>query len=124
MEDETRIQQARFWLDYSHQLAGAIRYGEALTAVEHALDLDGASVAAWYAKGTILAMLARYEEALASFEHALSLDERFAPAWDGKAWALGILGRKEEALTAVERALELDPGYFDAVKRKRRLEAL
>jgi hypothetical protein len=35
---------------------------------------------------------------------------------------LGILGRKDEALAAVNRALELDPEYFDAEKRKRRLE--
>ena len=41
-----------------------------------------------------------------------------------KAWALGILGRKAEALQAVNRALELDPGYFDAVKRKKRLEVM
>jgi tetratricopeptide (TPR) repeat protein len=67
-------------------------------------------------------MLARYDEALEAFDHALSLDESFVPAWDGKAWALGILGKREEALTAVNRALQLDPQYFDALKRKQRLE--
>jgi len=81
-------------------------------------------VAAWYAKGTYLAMLARYDEALAAFEHTLEMDEQFTPAWDGKAWALGILGRRDEALAAVNRALELDPEYFDAIKRKKRLETL
>ena len=86
--------------------------------------LDGTNAAAWYAKGTCLAMLASYDEALAAFEQALQLDEKYVPAWDGKAWALGILGRKEEALAAVNRALELDPGYFDAQKRKKRLETM
>ena len=52
------------------------------------------------------------------------MDEQFAPAWDGKAWALGILCRRDEALAAVNRALELDPEYFDAIKRKKRLETL
>jgi tetratricopeptide (TPR) repeat protein len=69
-------------------------------------------------------MMAKYAEALAAFEHALQLAPQFVPAWDGKAWALGILGRREEALAAVNRALELDPDYFDAVKRKKRLEAM
>lgn len=119
-----REQQAQFWLDYCHQLSAAIRYSEALAAVERAIELDEHSKAAWYAKGTILAMLARYDEALAAFDSALELDSQFAPAWDGKAWALGILGRKAEALAAVNRALELDPEYFDALKRKRRLEAM
>jgi tetratricopeptide (TPR) repeat protein len=124
MAEEERRKQAQFWLDYSHQLAAAIRYNEALAAVERSLELDDGSPAPWYAKGTILAMLARHDEALAAFDHALSLDERYAPAWDGKAWALGILGRKDEALAAVDRALALDPQYFDAIKRKKRLEAM
>ncbi len=114
--------QARFWLEYSQQLSGSIRYAEALAAVDRALALDELSKEAWYAKGTYLGMLGRYDEALEEFEHALGLDEQFVAAWDGKAWVLGILGRKDEALAAVNRALELDPEYFDAEKRKRRLE--
>ncbi|MGB8345881.1 MAG: tetratricopeptide repeat protein, partial [Ktedonobacteraceae bacterium] len=77
----------------------------------------------WYARGTCQAMLAHYDLALHDFEHALALDAASAPAWDGKAWVLGILGRKTEALAAIERALELDPTYFEAIKRKQRLEA-
>ena len=65
MTSEQNKQQAKFWLEYSQQLSGAIRYAEALAAVERALALD-----------------------------------------------------------AVKRALELDPEYFDAQKRKKRLEAL
>ncbi len=121
---EENKQQAKFWLEYGQQLSAAIRYTEALAAFERAVLLDGTNAAAWYAKGTCLAMLARYDEALAAFEQALQLDEKYVPAWDGKAWALGILGRKEEALAAVNRALELNPGYFDAQKRKKRLETM
>ncbi len=69
-------------------------------------------------------MIARYEEALTDFNEALRLDEISVPAWDGKAWVLGIMGKKEEALLAINRALELDPDYFEAVKRKKRLEAM
>ena len=122
MATEEQNKQAQFWLEYSQQLSGTIRYTEALAAVERSLALDDTSVAAWYAKGTYLAMLAHYDEALAVFEHTLAMDDAFAPAWDGKAWALGILGRRDEALAAVNRALELDPEYFDAIKRKKRLE--
>jgi tetratricopeptide (TPR) repeat protein len=69
-------------------------------------------------------MLARYDEALEAFEHTLFLDEKYVPAWDGTVWALGILGKQEEALAAVNRALELDPEYYDARKRKQRLEKM
>ena len=121
---ETRKQQAIFWLEYSQQLSTAIRYVEALAAAERAVTLDETNPEAWYVKGTCQAMLARYQEALTDFEHALSLDARYVPAWDGKAWVLGILGQKSEALAAINQALELDPDYFEAQKRKKRLEAL
>jgi tetratricopeptide (TPR) repeat protein len=124
MEEQKKQEQARFWRDYSHQLSGAIRYHEALKAIERALTLEPESGENWYAKGTYLAMLAENELALAAFEHALTLLPDFVPAWDGKAWALGILGRREEALSAVNRALELNPDYFDAIKRKKRLQVL
>jgi molybdenum cofactor cytidylyltransferase len=121
---ENRKMQAQLWLEYGQQLSNAIRYTEALAAIERAVSLDEMNVEAWYAKGTCMAMLARYDEALEAFEHALILDENYVPAWDGKAWALGILGRQAEALAAVNRALELDPEYFDAQKRKQRLEKM
>ncbi|HET9921230.1 MAG TPA: tetratricopeptide repeat protein, partial [Ktedonobacteraceae bacterium] len=79
---------------------------------------------AWYLKATCLGMMACYEPALEAFEQALLLNADYAPAWDGKAWVLGILGRKTEALAAVDKALELDPEHFEALKRKKRLEAL
>src|SRR5258708_21425839 len=87
MEQDTRKKQAAFWLEYCQQLSTAIRYVEALSAVERALALDETCVEAWYEKGTCLAMLARYDEALADFEQALRLNALYVPAWDGKAWA-------------------------------------
>ena len=123
-EQDIRRQQAIFWLNYSKQLSDTIRYVEALAAVERAITLDDTSAEAHYVRGTCLAMLARYDEALTDFNAALKLDEESVPAWDGKAWVLGILGKKEEALAAIHRALELDPDYFEAVKRKKRLEAM
>jgi len=116
--------QAKFWLEYSQQLSATIRYTEALTAVERSLALDDMNMAAWYARGTYLAMLARYDEALAAFEQTIAMDDTYAPAWDGMAWALGILGRRDEALAAVNRALELDPEYFDAPWLRKRLVRL
>ena len=125
-ENERRKKQAAFWIEYSQQLSTAIRYVEALAAAERAIQLDESSAEAWYVKGTCQAMLAQYEQALKAFEQALALalDDRFVPAWDGKAWVLGILGDKVGALAAIDRALELDPEYFEAVKRKKRLEAM
>lgn len=122
--DDTRKKQATFWLEYSQQLSTAIRYSEALTAAERAVKLDEQSAEAWYTRGTCHAMLAAYEQALADFEQALSLNASFVPAWDGKAWVLGILGDKSGALVAINRALELDPGYFEALKRKKRLDVM
>ncbi|HVB61806.1 MAG TPA: hypothetical protein VNE61_11475 [Ktedonobacteraceae bacterium] len=121
--NDLRKQQARVWLDYSQQLSTAIRYTEALAAIERSIALDETCAEAWYARGTCQAMLAHYDLALHDFEHSLTLDAASAPAWDGKAWVLGILGRKTEALAAIERALDLDPTYFEAIKRKQRLEA-
>ncbi len=123
-QEETRRQQAKFWLDYSQQLSTAIRYVEALAAAERAVGLDETSAEAHYVRGTCQAMLARYDEALLDFDVALELDASYVPAWDGKAWVLGIKGQKTEALAAINKALELDPEYFEALKRKRRLEAL
>ena len=122
--DETRKKQAAFWLEYGHQLNTTIRYTEALRAFERSLALDDTNAEVWYAKGTCLAMLAQNEQALEAFEHALILNAVYVPAWDGMAWVQGILGHKAEALTAVNRALELDPAYFEAAKRKKRLEAM
>lgn len=122
--NDLRQQQARFWLEYSQQLSTAIRYHEALAAVERAIALDETNAEAWYMRGTCQAMLAHYDLALRDFEHALTLDAAYVPAWDGKAWALGILDRKAEALAAIDQALELDPTYFEAIKRKQRLEAM
>ena len=121
---EQHKQQAAFWRDYSERLSTAIRYTEALAAAERAVALDSANAEGWYIRGTCLAMLARYSEALNDFEHTLSLDAVYVPAWDGKAWVLGIMGEKQAALQAVNRALELDPDYFEAQRRKRRLEVL
>ncbi|MBX5450943.1 tetratricopeptide repeat protein [Thermogemmatispora sp.] len=116
-------EQAAFWLSYARELWGAIRYPEALAAVERALALAPDDPSAWYLRGACLCLLARHEEALASFEEALRRDKHYVPAWDGKAWALGILGRRSEALAAVEEALRLDPHYLQARLRKARLEA-
>lgn len=123
-QEDTRRQQAKFWLDYSQQLSTAIRYVEALAAAGRAVSLDESSAEAHYVRGTCQAMLAHYDEALLDFDEALRLDARYVPAWDGKAWVLGIKGQKAEALAAINKALELDPEYFEALKRKRRLEVL
>jgi len=123
-EQDIRHQQALFWLAYSRQLSDTIRYVEALAAIERAIKLDATSADAYYVRGTCLAMLARYDEALTDFNKSLKLDELSVPAWDGLAWVLGIMGKKDEALYAINRALQLDPDYFEAVKRKKRLEAM
>jgi tetratricopeptide (TPR) repeat protein len=123
-QEDTRKQQARFWLEYSQQLSTAIRYAEALKAAERAVTLDETNAEAHYTRGTCLAMLARYDEALLDFDETLRLDGKYVPAWDGKAWVLGIKGQKAEALIAINRALELDPEYFEALRRKKRLEAM
>ena len=123
-EQDIHQQQALFWLTYSRQLSDSIRYVEALAAIERAIKLDETNPEAYYVRGTCLAMIARYDEALKDFNEALRLDEMSVPAWDAKAWVLGIMGKKEEALAAINRALELDPDYFEALKRKKRLEAM
>src|SRR5258708_39712564 len=112
MPSEQSKKQAQFWLEYGQQLSAAIRYTEALAAIERAISLDEMNAEAWYARGTCLAMLARYDEALESFEHALFLNKKYVPAWDGKAWALGIMGRREESLDAANRELVHDPENF------------
>ncbi len=38
--DKVPKKQAAFWLEYSQQLATAIRYPEALAAINRALELD------------------------------------------------------------------------------------
>ena len=43
MEEQQKKEQARFWLERSHQLSATIRYHEALAAVERAQSLDPAN---------------------------------------------------------------------------------
>ncbi len=120
-DERIRQQQGIFWLERSQQLSTAIRYVEALAAVERAVTLLPQNAEAYYVRGTCRAMLAQYDAALSDFEASLQLDAYNAEAWDGKAWVLGILGHKAEALAAIEEALRIDPGYFEAQKRKKRL---
>ncbi len=92
MNSDAKKMQAAFWLDYSHQLSTAIRYLEALRAVEQAIALDESNAEAWYVKGTCLAMLARYEEALQDFEHALQLERSLCASMGWQGMGIGYPG--------------------------------
>ena len=94
------------------------RYGEALSAFEHALTLDPLNAYAWYGKGKAMDDYRCYsfEASLACYEQAVTLQPELTAAWKQTghvlahyALALEDSQSYEGALRAYEEAVRLDP---------------
>ena len=57
------------------------RIRESVDCSNRSLELDPASMMAWYNKGVGLMALGEWAEAQACFDSSLKLDDRYAPAW-------------------------------------------
>ena len=90
------------------------RGGEALAAVNAALQIKPSSAEAWYTRGNTFRELRRYPDALENFDRALALAPGALPALYDRGWLLMELGRDAEAVTAFDRLLACDAAIFEA----------
>lgn len=90
------------------------RYGEAVRAIDKALDINPRNEVAWVNKGNALTRMGQPIDALRCFNAAIKVNPLYEVAWNNKGNALARLGRLTEALHCYERALGIDPGYRGA----------
>ena len=81
----------------------------AITAAEHAVELDPSAPEAHAALGHAHNLLHQHEQAIAAFHKALSLRLQFPDALQGVARAYRDAGRTSTAIAALLRATELAP---------------
>ncbi|MFA6373859.1 MAG: tetratricopeptide repeat protein [Methanothrix sp.] len=83
------------------------RLEDALTAINHSLELDPKSSSKWHFKATILSELGRNDEAIETFDEVLKQNPENADAWLRKAGLLVEIKRYNESLEAYDKAIEL-----------------
>jgi tetratricopeptide (TPR) repeat protein len=105
-------------LEEAKVLDKTLRYKEALTSYEQAIQCDQECLAALYGKAEMLRQLSRPEEALAMYKEILRLDPTSVKAAAMRGWALISLRRYEEALAAFDRALQLEPSASEPERGK------
>ena len=112
-----RAQPARF--DALHYLglleAQRERYGEALSLLDRALQIDPRSVEALTNRGNVLKALNRHAEALASCDRALAISPDSAMVHYNRGNVLLDLNRYAESLASYDRVLALMPGNAAAL---------
>jgi tetratricopeptide (TPR) repeat protein len=107
--NNTRV-MADYWMSKAEVLefAGG-RSDEALTALNHSLELDPSSRVNWRFKAEILSELGRKDEAVEAFDESLKLNPDDAEGWQWKASLLTEMKRYNESLEAYDKAIELTP---------------
>lgn len=102
---------ADYWMSKAEVLGFAgSRWNEALTALNHSLELDPSSRVNWRFKAEILSSeLGRKDEAVEAFDESLKLNPDDAEGWQWKASLLTEMKRYNESLEAYDKAIELTP---------------
>jgi tetratricopeptide (TPR) repeat protein len=101
------LQQEDDWEKRGDKLFTLRDYVGAVSAYQHALELDNGRSSTWLALGDAFLALEDYAEALRAYEHAMKLDPNDPLAWSNRGTALDALGRHKEAMGCYERASEL-----------------
>jgi tetratricopeptide (TPR) repeat protein len=107
---ELKRMRATTHFERGRHLFNANRFGEALAAIDEALNEDPEFLRAYTAKANALTMLGRAQEAAAICDEVLAKDSDFALAYTTRASALHRAGRRDEALADYRRGVELAPG--------------
>jgi serine/threonine protein kinase/Tol biopolymer transport system component/Tfp pilus assembly protein PilF len=97
---------AHHWYSFLY-LAPMGRLDEAITRIQHALELDPLSLAAGSNIGLLFYLARRYDDALDHFQRHLEMDGSFVYTY----WELGLTseqcGRYDEAIGAFQKAIAL-----------------
>ncbi|MBI3897346.1 MAG: tetratricopeptide repeat protein [Gammaproteobacteria bacterium] len=112
--NDRRHFQATSLLAQAQALSQTGRPGEALVALNRALEIRPDFAEALNDQGIVLARLMRFTEALARFDRALALKPDFALAHNNRGNTLQCLRRHNEAIASYSRALALNPNYAQA----------
>ena len=96
---------------------------QAITCLEKAIKINPENGNAWYYKGWCLYMLEQDEEAIECFNKAISINSNDYAAWFGKGKCFYMMGDYETALECFDKSLNIKPGYENALKAKKELQA-
>lgn len=88
------------------------RVEEALSACNHALELDSNLASGHVCLGVVFTGMGKYEEAVEKFQRALDLDPTSDEAYRGLGSAYEELGLFSEAEKIYKKAIELKPEYW------------
>jgi tetratricopeptide (TPR) repeat protein len=102
--DTTR---AAVFIEMAEDLAKKGRYGEAVTKLGQALDLDSERVDALFLRASYLGHLERYEEAIESFGQVIEREPRHAAARRGEITALILTQHYGHARVRLNEAMRL-----------------
>ena len=95
--------------EWAYALVMLERYGEAVQALQQALEINPEFDRAWRGLTDCYIPLGQFSEALEAAERALALDDRHCRNWLAKANALLSLQRYTEALEAARTGIECVP---------------
>ena len=99
------------WETYGHCLGHLLRWDEALTAIDRAIELDALNVGAMNSKCWILSNLGRFREAAEVGERMIQINPGEPLSWGNLGEAQLALRKEAEALESFEKAIGLGAFY-------------
>ncbi len=100
---------ANYWSDLGFDLNEQGKYGEAIQALDKAINIDPQDEAAWNEKGYALYKQGRYDEAIQALDKAIEINPQNAEVWYGKAEVLYDQRKYDEAIHALNKTIEINP---------------
>lgn len=97
------------WTNRGGSLDVSGYYGEAISCLDKALELDPRDAGAWSDKGFSLCSLGRFDEATHCYDKALEFDPRNVQVWLRKAATEDVLSHWREAARSYQQFLTLAP---------------
>ncbi|HEU5226164.1 MAG TPA: serine/threonine-protein kinase [Ktedonobacteraceae bacterium] len=101
------------WLEEGNVYYAALRFQEAITAYNQAINSDPRCIAAYYGLGSAYHQLGLYQRAASEFDQVLSLDPGNAWAYYSKGLAYYELGLYQRAIDEYDQAIALDHAIAD-----------
>ncbi|MFJ2171263.1 tetratricopeptide repeat protein, partial [Streptomyces griseofuscus] len=94
------------------------RFEEALTDLNHAIQLEPDYAWAIASRGETYRLMGRFEEALTDLNHAIQLEPDYAWAIANRGETYRLMHRYDDALTDLNHAIQLEPDYAWAIANR------